>query len=58
VRGKSVRYAKPVVEKTSSRREDSTVKSPGFREEDESADRETIGRDENEVDIVPQKMEK
>ena len=50
-----MRYAKPVVEKTSSRREDNAASSSGFGEEEQRAERETIGRDENEVDIVEQR---
>jgi len=52
VSGRSVRYAKPVVEKTSSRRAARVVSSPSLGEEDDRAERETMGSEEKEVDIV------
>lgn len=52
LRGRSVRYAKPVVEKTESRRDESVVISSMVEDSEESAERDIMGRDENDVDIL------
>jgi hypothetical protein len=53
VRGRSVRYAKPVVEKTSSRRAERPKRSSRVGEDDERVAREMMGSEEKEVDMVP-----
>jgi hypothetical protein len=50
--GRSVRYANPVVEKTSSSRMARFVSSPSLGGEDDKAERETMGSEEKEVDIT------
>ena len=52
VSGRSVRYANPVVENTSFKCEANFDKSSGLGDGEDRAARETMGRDENEVDIL------
>jgi hypothetical protein len=52
VRGRSVRYAKPVVENTSSKRVPRMARSSGEELGELRAERETTGRLENEVDML------
>lgn len=47
-----MRYAKPVVENTSSRRRDNAVSSSTLGDGEDRADNDTIGSDKNDVDIV------
>ena len=47
-----MRYANPVVEKTWSRRAASCASSSGLGDKVERAEREIIGNEEKEVDIV------
>lgn len=47
-----MRYAKPVVEKTESSRAASRASSSGLGAEVERADREMMGNEEKEVDMV------
>jgi hypothetical protein len=52
VRGRSVRYANPVVAKTSSRRAASCESSSELEDQFERVEREMIGNEEKEVDMV------
>ena len=47
-----MRYAKPVVEKTSSRCDESAASSSKLGDEEDRAESDTIGNDENDVDIL------
>lgn len=46
-----MRYAKPVVEKTSLRRDESAASSSKLGDEEDRAESDTVGNDENDVDI-------
>lgn len=48
-----MRYAKPVVQNTLSRRAERKLSSPSLGDSEQRAARDTIGRVENEVDIAP-----
>lgn len=52
VRGRSVRYAKPVVEKTSSSCLERETRTSGVAVGSDRAERETKGREEKDVDIL------